>query len=168
MFVNVSNALKNPGQSYPFEATVELPAMEFSGDPLEFRQIAVKGEVVGSTDAVNVTAVATAVAHSRCSRCLEAVVLPVTADIDGNFVRVPDPEDPDQYELTGYQIDLVPVVRDALLLELPIRFLCKEDCKGLCPSCGVNRNLVSCSCHEGYEKPNPFSALKDLFNNEEV
>ena len=168
MFISVSGALKNPGQSYPFESAVTLPAMEVMGDPLQFGDIVIKGEVVGTGEAVNVTATVTAVAHSRCSRCLEPIALPVSASVDENFVRTPDPEDPDQYELLGHQIDLDPLVKDALLLEIPIRFLCREDCKGLCPVCGVNRNLVSCTCHEGVEKANPFSALKDMFNNEEV
>ncbi len=168
MFISVSGALKNPGQSFPFEATATLPEMEVMGDLLRFEDIAVQGEFIGSGEAVNVVATITASAHARCSRCLEPITLPITANVDENFVRTPDPEDPDQYELVGHQIDLDPLVKDALLLEIPIRFLCREDCKGLCPVCGANRNLVSCTCHEGVEKVNPFSALKDLFNNEEV
>ena len=168
MFISVSGALANPGQTYPLEATTSLPEMEVVGDPVKFEDIVVKGEVIGSEDSVNVAATITAVAHSRCSRCLEPMTMPVTATVNENFVRSPDPEDPDQYELEGYQINLDPLVTDALLLEIPIRFLCSEDCKGLCPVCGVNRNLVSCTCHEGVENENPFSALKSMFNNEEV
>lgn len=168
MFISVSGALANPGQTYPLEATTSLPEMEVVGDPVKFEDIVVKGEVIGSEDSVNVAATITAVAHSRCSRCLEPMTMPVTATVNENFVRTPDPEDPDQYELVGHQIDLDPLVSDALLLEIPIRFLCSEDCKGLCPVCGVNRNLVSCTCHEGVDKENPFSALKSMLNNEEV
>lgn len=168
MFISVSDALKNPGQSYPLQAETAISDLEVMGDPLSFENIVVKGEIIGAEDSVNVIADITAVAHTRCSRCLGDMTLPVTASVNENFVRTPDPEDPDQYELLGYQIDLDPLVKDALLLEIPIRFLCSEDCKGLCPVCGVNRNLVSCTCHEGVEKENPFSALKVMFNNEEV
>ena len=60
-------------------------------------------------------------------------------------------------------------MRDALLLELPYRFLCSEDCKGLCSNCGINLNLGTCTCHEEEEVTNPFSALKAIVqNNEEV
>ena len=48
MFISVSGALKNPGQSYPFESAVTLPAMEVMGDPLQFEDIVIKGEVVGT------------------------------------------------------------------------------------------------------------------------
>lgn len=168
MFISVSGALANPGQTYPFEAKTTIAEMEVQGDPLKFEDIVIKGEIIGSEDSVNVAAEISAVAHARCSRCLGPMTLPVTATVNENFVRTPDPEDPDQYELLGHQIDLDPLVTDALLLEIPIRFLCSEDCKGLCPVCGVNRNLVSCTCHEGVENENPFSALKAMFDNEEV
>lgn len=168
MFISVSGALANPGQTYPFEAKTAIPEMEVAGDPLKFENIVVKGEFIGSEDSVNVVAEISAVAHARCSRCLGDMTMPITATVDENFVRTPDPEDPDQYELVGHQIDIDPLVTDALLLEIPIRFLCSEDCKGLCPVCGVNRNLVSCTCHEGVNKENPFSALRSMLNNEEV
>ena len=135
---------------------------------MRFEEIVIKGELVGAQDSVTVSANITAVAYTRCSRCLQPMSMPVSATVNEDFVRSPDPEDPDQYELQGYQIDLDPLVTDALLLEIPIRFLCSEDCKGLCPVCGVNRNQVSCTCHEDIDERNPFSALKSMLNNEEV
>ena len=79
----------------------------------------------------------------------------------------PDPEDPDQYVFEASSIDLTDAIRDALTLELPLRVLCKEDCKGLCPKCGVNLNTGSCSCPKGTGKPNPFEALKSIVENHE-
>ena len=58
-------------------------------------------------------------------------------------------------------------IRDALTLELPLRVLCKEDCKGLCPKCGVNLNTGSCSCPKGTGKPTPFEALKSIVEQHE-
>ena len=89
--------------------------------------------------------------------------------MDALFARQIDPEDPDLYAFEGSKADLTDAVRDALLLELPYRFLCSEDCKGLCPTCGVNLNLGACTCQEGGNVTNPFSALKAIVqNNEEV
>jgi uncharacterized protein len=45
------------------------------------------------------------------------------------------------------------VLREQVLLSLPVRTLCKPDCKGLCPRCGANRNLQPCSCDEGPSDP---------------
>ena len=65
------------------------------------------------------------------------------------------------YPLVGDQIDLEPLVRDAVLLELPLAPLCTDDCQGLCPVCGVNRNLTSCTCAAEARDPR-WSALDDL------
>ena len=80
-----------------------------------------------------------------------------------------DPDDPDLYVFEASTIELTDAVRDALVMEIPTRIICSEDCKGLCPTCGVNRNLVSCTCQEGGEVTNPFAALKSIvLNDEEV
>ena len=144
--LNVSRALKSPGLSLPFEADAQIPEMEVLGDPVRFEDIAVKGEVVGSSETVGVEAVVTATVHSRCARCLEAVSLPISAEMQAVFARQPDPNDPDQ---------------------LPMRFLCREDCRGLCPKCGVNLNTGSCSCREGEDDVNPFSVLRSIVENDE-
>jgi uncharacterized protein len=50
------------------------------------------------------------------------------------------------YRLDGDEVDLEPLVHDAVLLELPQAPLCRPDCLGLCPTCGANRNLDPCTC----------------------
>ena len=54
--------------------------------------------------------------------------------------------DPDAFELVGDQLDLRPMVRELVLLDLPEAPVCRDDCAGLCPTCGVDRNEVSCGC----------------------
>jgi uncharacterized protein len=58
-------------------------------------------------------------------------------------------------------VDLEPLIRDALLLELPAVPLCRPDCKGLCPSCGVDHNLTSCDCSDAEPDPR-WDALRSL------
>ena len=83
-----------------------------------------------------------------CRRCAEPVsgVLAITV-----HERFGDPAggatvDEDFYPIVDDQIDLGPMVRDALVLELPMAPLCREDCAGLCPQCGANRNEGDCGC----------------------
>lgn len=167
--LNVSRALKYPGQQYPFEADAQIEEMDVLGDPVRFEDVAVKGVCVGTGDTVGIEASAAAKVVSRCARCLEEVVLPLTAEMDVEFTRQPDPENPDQYVFEGFTLDLTDAVRDALVLELPLRFLCRADCKGLCSRCGVNLNTGSCTCQEGIDEMNPFAALRSIVeNNEEV
>ena len=76
--------------------------------------------------------------------------------------------EPDYY-LQGYYLDVDKLLFGEALLNWPSRVVCKEDCKGLCPVCGINLNQSTCTCQEGAEVINPFSALKNIvLNNEEV
>jgi len=61
----------------------------------------------------------------------------------------------------GDQIDLSPLIREQLLLSLPTRPLCREDCRGLCPKCGVDLNNDECSCSEQTVDPR-FAPLRNL------
>jgi uncharacterized protein len=69
-------------------------------------------------------------------------------------------EDLDVYAYDGESVDLEPLLKEQLILAVPYASLCREDCKGLCPQCGVDRNVEACTC----EKPlDPrFAALKGL------
>ena len=164
--LKVADALKHPGQSYPFTADAVIDEMEVLGDPVVFSDIAVHGEYVGSGDTVSLEAVATATVVTRCARCLETVRFPITAEIHAEYSRKPDPEDPDQYCFETSELDLTDAIRDALLLELPLQNLCSENCRGLCPQCGINLNSDSCACRKE-ERENPFSVLQSIVDYDE-
>jgi uncharacterized protein len=98
------------------------------------------------------------VVEMGCSRCLESARLPINAIF--KYVLTPaETEQQEEKELCAeemdfvyYQddlIDLDPLVAEQIILQIPMRVLCQEDCKGLCPHCGINRNTGSCQCHEG-------------------
>lgn len=95
-------------------------------------------------------------ARGECARCTEEFPLEVEAPFQ--FVLQPEAgrDDDDRNQLRGEdlalstyagdEIDLAPLVEEQVLLALPTRALCKEDCRGLCPTCGANRNLENCRC----------------------
>lgn len=165
--LDASNALRYPGQEYPFNMDIDLEDMEFAGDPIHFEGIAVKGVMVGAGETVSIRADVKATIKSRCVRCLEDVSFDLSAVIDAEFARKSNPDDPDLYLFEASALDITDAVRDALIMEMPMMILCKEDCRGLCPVCGTNRNLVSCTCQEGGEVANPFAALKAIVQNDE-
>ncbi|MGD1063096.1 MAG: DUF177 domain-containing protein [Terracidiphilus sp.] len=94
-----------------------------------------------------------------CARCIEPVEIPLAADIDLIFRPLGADADVPERSITAseteigyYQKDsllLEDVLREQVLLSLPVRTLCKPDCKGLCPRCGENRNNQPCNCEEG-------------------
>ena len=96
-----------------------------------------------------------------CARCVEPVPTPVRGEFDLIFrPQAADAEPgersitPDETEIGYYDesgLSLEDVVREQVLLSLPSRTLCKEDCKGLCPRCGQNLNLATCNCKPSSE-----------------
>jgi uncharacterized protein len=98
-----------------------------------------------------------------CARCVEPVEVPLSSDYDLIFRPVGVDAGPaeraisaGETEIGYYQKDsllLEDVLREQVLLSLPVRTLCKPDCKGLCPRCGQNRNHQACSCDEGPSDP---------------
>ncbi len=98
-----------------------------------------------------------------CARCIEPVEIPLSAQFDlifrplGAYAGAPERSiSASETEIGYYQNDsltLEDVLREQVLLSLPVRTLCKPDCKGLCPHCGANRNTQPCSCEEGQNDP---------------
>ena len=80
--------------------------------------------------------------QGECRRCLGPAAGDLEVDVSELFERVPESED--IYPLGADRLDLEPLVRDAIYLELPQAPLCKADCQGLCPECGADRNTVDC------------------------
>jgi uncharacterized protein len=106
-----------------------------------------------------------------CARCVEPVEVPLAAEFDLIFRplgvdggaserSISAPETEIGY-YQGDSLALEDVLREQVLLSLPVRTLCKEDCKGLCPRCGVNRNNQPCTCDEGANDPR-WEALSGL------
>ena len=107
--------------------------------------IAVRLGVESTVDGLVVAGTVDVTVHDECRRCLRAVV-----EVTSNTIHELYQErvsGPDAFELGPDALDLTPLVRDAALLSLagppP---LCRDDCKGICPQCGTDRNESSCAC----------------------
>jgi uncharacterized protein len=98
-----------------------------------------------------------------CARCLEDFEASLSADLCELFVAPGHevPEGEETYEVKGLEIDLEPMLRDALTLSLPLNPLHAEDCKGLCAHCGKDLNAGECSCVEDDVDPR-WAALEGL------
>ncbi len=111
-----------------------------------------------------------AVVPQDCSRCLEPFSVTVHAHVDVRVSPRPAPagdnielgaDDLDMDFYANDELDLGAIVRTETTLALPMKALCREDCRGLCPVCGGNRNVVTCHCQQ--REPDPrLAALKQL------
>lgn len=98
--------------------------------------------------------------EADCDRCLEPAAFEVDGDFDFCYrpVKFAQPASREEVELGGAEsevafyegggLELNDVLREYILLSVPMRKLCRPDCKGICPVCGQNRNTVSCGCRE--------------------
>lgn len=93
---------------------------------------------------VSVTGTIQAPWVGACRRCL--VPASGTLHLALRELYTDEGDGEETYPLVGDEVDLEPLVRDAVLLELPPAPLCRDDCRGLCPTCGANRNEESCGC----------------------
>ena len=112
-----------------------------------------------SSDSVLATGTVRGDWKGECRRCLSDATGTLTVDVRELFEAGSDGED--TYALNGDQIDVEPLVRDAVLLELPLAPLCREDCAGLCPVCGANRNEGDCG-HQPDDRDPRWAALDQL------
>jgi uncharacterized protein len=84
--------------------------------------------------------------HGICRRCSDPVLGVSVVEVSERFVDERGPGDDDAYLVEDDFVDLAPMVHDTIFLDLPLAPLCREDCKGLCPHCGIDRNVASCDC----------------------
>ncbi len=93
---------------------------------------------------------------TECGRCLEYAYLPIKADCrctllpeveQGEEKIALKTEDLDIGYYAGQVIDLTPIIFEQIMLQIPMKVLCRESCKGLCSRCGINLNTGSCDCH---------------------
>lgn len=99
---------------------------------------------------VMVTGTVTAPWRGLCRRCAVPVAGELRIAVRERFTQpgagYGDPDDEEAYPIVDDRLDLGPMVRDAVVLELPMAPQCREDCRGLCPDCGADRNTETCGC----------------------
>jgi uncharacterized protein len=122
-------------------------------------------------DEVELTGTLTTTLETVCARCLRPVAIPFSAKFDERFTTSVSWGAEEQHELAsddlnlsvidGTGIDLDQLAREQLLLAKPAHTLCREDCQGLCPTCGADRNTSPCKC-EAQPVDSRWQKLKDL------
>jgi len=143
----------------------ELPEIVLEGD---FVLSNLSGEITFSrtSDGLLAQAEFSAITEATCGRCLDAVYQPLESRFSELFTLPSQADkDTDLVLPANGKIDFAPILRDYMLLEVPINSLCRPECLGLCPECGVNRNHQSCDCIIGSGDPR-LSALKSMLNDE--
>ncbi len=138
------------------------------GNDLTLRRLRGKTRLTRTHQGIYVDGQLGAEAPLACVSCLSDYWQPLTAEISDLFVY-PPPNTSDRLLEVGEDgfLDLAPLAREAFVLEIPIRALCRADCRGLCPVCGANRNEET--CEHGDEQPDPrLAVLRSLVSVQET
>lgn len=158
--------------SFPAELSLraEPAELDFELDEVRLSDgVAVDVSLQRTEDEYFVNGEVTAVAETDCARCLEPALLELHCQLSLIALR-PTAEDRDKYRDSDEEIvelgteevlELDDQIRQGLLAEIPLKPLCREDCKGLCPVCGANKNISECDCDTS-ERDSRWDALKDF------
>jgi len=167
--LDVSYLVKgSPGTYKEFE--FNFPQLGFPPD-LTLVDILGKISVSVTEDGVVAEGKLAALTQLACSRCLKDFWQPLNINFTEMFsahpAGNPGSELGEQQLPADGSIDLTPIIRDYATLDIPIRQLCAEDCKGLCPVCGMNRNQEDCGHRQVSIDPR-MAELQKLLENEDL
>ena len=178
MKIDVKTIVRTYGAAMDIQAmtTPEELGLVFPGFAFDIgTQVAFMGSLQNAGHGMLVfTGEATAHYEALCARCLAPIrrtlrvpvqesFRPVRRDAGDGRQEQDIGEDDESYAYDGFLVDASDAVRENLLAALPIRELCREDCAGLCPICGIDRNQGKCTCLDGLDtERSPFGQLKEI------
>jgi uncharacterized protein len=128
------------------------------GESAQIATVHLTGELYREEEGISFTGEIATVATLPCSRCLDPYALPLDLDFELLYTTTPEAASKgesrvDEERITlaqfdGKKIDLTALLAEQIYLGLPLKPLCRADCRGLCPKCGTNLNLGACGCQE--------------------
>jgi len=147
MWLDLREIIEMPGKSVDFECTLSTELLNFPSVVRFITEPKAKGTVLNTAGVLTLTGVIDAKMLCVCDRCGREfetdkhveLNVPLAADME-------DDEDPDIFPLDGDGIELDEVLETCFILDMEAKFLCREDCKGLCHTCGKDLNEGECSC----------------------
>lgn len=162
--LDITAILRTVGADIDFSEKVKMEPMVLMGDNVLFENpVTVSGNIINNGSAFLMRAFVSGEYTSVCSRCGDDVKKKIEFDFESVMYHNPvrskhAPSEKESADLiykaekeeaiifTSHLIELEPIISNEIFSRLPMRLLCSEDCKGLCPVCGANLNRESCNC----------------------
>ncbi len=163
MILDLSPIINNEGKRLELDTVLDFGQTDCG---ICFKTPAsLKGTLLNIGGSLELSAVAAATLECICDRCLETFEKPIEYSFEEVLKKEDvngEDENPDAIYFQGNSVEIDEIVLNNIILSLPIKNLCSEDCKGLCPDCGQNLNLGECSCDTRATDPR-FDALDKFF-----
>ena len=147
MIIELESIFNTDGMKVPFDYELSLAGIEVSGFAPVTEPVRVSGSVENKAGIVNLNAKVDLVYKAPCDRCAKDVERKFTYPVEHTLVVALESGDNDNFlEVPNMRLNLDELVEEDVNLALPSKYLCNEDCKGLCSTCGKNLNEGQCDC----------------------
>lgn len=169
MLLSIVKAKAAEGSKVDFSVEVNLDDKFVEDKKYKFLTPAlVQGKMVFNVDVLTIDATISFKLLAVCDKCGEEFEKELSFPFNEVFVDSTKSHNEEDYVILNQTcVDLNKAVEDALLLSMPTKMVCKEDCKGLCSICGKNKNYYECECDDVVKNDevneNPFNALKNNY-----
>lgn len=163
MRIMLNDLEKAKGQALALDGPIDMAGVHYPD--ASFVDFSFSGQARKESGVVIVTGTISGTIKTRCSKCVTATEYTFTAPFEESFSETPVDEESDVHFYQAGKIELTPYFHEIILLEIPQTYLCGEECKGLCPTCGVSWNEQACSCNN--ERIDPRLADLALFFQKE-
>lgn len=166
MLLNIIKAKTEQGKDINFDVNFQLDNNLIEDKHYQFlTPVTVKGVMNYQNDVLDVNAVVNFKLLVVCDNCGESFEKDIEFDLVEKFIEQYDSHNEEDYLIKQTCVEIDKPVIDNLLLNIPTKMLCKEDCKGLCAVCGKNKNVSTCNCDSLMDEleslENPFNQLKN-------
>ena len=159
MKINIADAVKSMGEEFTAEYDGAFPEIEFLGERYEFPSgVHVAAGWRYDGEGIIVTGRFEAETPVTCARCLTDFTYTIGFKFAEYYKKQPEEG---MYAYQDEIIDLIPMLEDNVVVNLPTKLLCYEDCKGLCSQCGADLNQGRCNCGTELDESSPFSVLSE-------
>ena len=162
MRLDLREVILVPGASKPFDCELETEGLDFPSVKAYVGKPHASGRVFNEAGVLRLEGALTAELIGICDRCGAEFESRKVTELDAVIVEEENEDYPEYFVLDGNELDLDELLSTCLILDMETKFLCKEDCKGLCARCGKNLNLGPCGCKK---EPDPrFAVLEQLLD----
>ncbi len=163
MIIEFNELLKRKSYAKDIDLSFNMKSFLYQGDEIIFKSpVKAKGKASIQEDIIHFDVQVSFVIELTCTRCLDRYTSNFDINIFEEYTNNPKKESEDIIFITEDSIDMEEVIKNNILLSLPIKKLCSNDCKGLCQHCGANLNKSQCNCSQD-DIDIRMAKLKDLF-----
>ncbi|MCR5135652.1 MAG: DUF177 domain-containing protein [Oscillospiraceae bacterium] len=165
MRLDVRDVIINPSVRLPFRIELETENLDFPSVKGYLAPPVAEGVISNEADVLHLRGTVTADMLCICDRCGQEFESRKETPVDAVITGEESEDNPELFVLEGTEIDLQELLSTCFILDMETKFLCREDCKGLCTRCGRNLNLGPCGC--GREIDPRFAVLGQLLEGSE-